>query len=105
MTITPQQVSQNLVHSDVATQMVCAARDGNRDLEPQQPSDLIVHLDLYKKERTQKPLEDIVQDMRNKAIQVKSYEPTASGTENRVQAFTISFSYTDRYKASKWYAS
>jgi uncharacterized protein involved in exopolysaccharide biosynthesis len=64
-------------------------------------SDLIVHLDLYKKERTQKPLEDIVQDMRNKAIQVKSYEPTASGTENRVQAFTISFSYTDRYKAQQ----
>jgi len=64
-------------------------------------SDLIVHLDLYKKERTQKPLEDIVQDMRNKAIQVKPYESTGSGTESRVQAFAISFSYTDRYKAQQ----
>ena len=63
-------------------------------------SDLIVRLDLYKKDRTQKPLEDIVQDMRSRAIQVRSYEP-APGGENRVQAFAISFSYTDRYKAQQ----
>ena len=102
MTITPQQVSQNLVHSDVATQMGMRLQEMETEiLSRSSLSDLIVHLDLYKKERTQKPLEDIVQDMRNKAIQVKSYEPTASGTENRVQAFTISFSYTDRYKAQQ----
>jgi len=102
MTITPQQVSQNLVHSDVATQMGMRLPEMETEiLSRSSLSDLIVHLDLYKKERTQKPLEDIVQDMRNKAIQVKSYEPTASGTENRVQAFTISFSYTDRYKAQQ----
>ena len=102
MTITPQQVSQNLVHSDVATQMGMRLQEMETEiLSRSSLSDLIVHLDLYKKERTQKPLEDIVRDMRNKAIQVKSYEPTASGTENRVQAFTISFSYTDRYKAQQ----
>ena len=102
MTITPQQVSQNLVHSDVATQMGMRLQEMETEiLSRSSLSDLIVYLDLYKKERTQKPLEDIVQDMRNKAIQVKSYEPTASGTENRVQAFTISFSYTDRYKAQQ----
>ena len=102
MTITPQQVSQSLVHADVATQMGTRLQEMETEiLSRSSLSDLIVHLDLYKKERTQKPLEDIVQDMRNKAIQVKSYEPTASGTENRVQAFTISFSYTDRYKAQQ----
>jgi len=102
MTITPQQVSQSLVHADVATQMGMRLQEMETEiLSRSSLSDLIVHLDLYKKERTQKPLEDIVQDMRNKAIQVKSYEPTASGTENRVQAFTISFSYTDRYKAQQ----
>src|ERR1017187_2565179 len=102
MTITPQQVSQSLVHSDVTTQMGMRLQEMETEiLSRSSLSDLIVHLDLYKKERTQKPLEDIVQDMRNKAIQVRSYEPAASGAENRVQAFTISFSYTDRYKAQQ----
>jgi uncharacterized protein involved in exopolysaccharide biosynthesis len=102
MTITPQQVSQNLVRSDVNTQMATRLQEMETEiLSRSSLSDLIVHLDLYKKERTQKPLEDIVQDMRNKAIQVRSYEPTTSGNENRVQAFTISFSYTDRYKAQQ----
>ena len=102
MTITPQQVSQSLVHADVATQMGMRLQEMETEiLSRSSLSDLIVHLDLYKKERTQKPLEDIVQDMRNKAIQVKPYESTGSGTESRVQAFAISFSYTDRYKAQQ----
>jgi polysaccharide chain length determinant protein (PEP-CTERM system associated) len=102
MTITPQQVSQTLVHSDVTTQMATRLQEMETEiLSRSSLSDLIVHLDLYKKERTQKPLEDIVQEMRNKAISVKAYEPATSGSENRVQAFTISFSYTDRYKAQQ----
>ena len=102
MTITPQQVSQSLVHADVATQMGTRLQEMETEiLSRSSLSDLIVHLDLYKKERTQKPLEDIVQDMRNRAIQVKPYESTGSGTESRVQAFAISFSYTDRYKAQQ----
>jgi polysaccharide chain length determinant protein (PEP-CTERM system associated) len=102
MTITPQQVSQSLVHADLATQMGTRLQEMETEiLSRSSLSDLIVHLDLYKKERTQKPLEDIVQDMRNKAIQVKPYESTGSGTESRVQAFAISFSYTDRYKAQQ----
>ena len=69
MTITPQQVSQNLVRSDVTTQMAARLQEMETEiLSRSSLSDLIVHLDLYKKERTQKPLEDIVQDMRNKAI-------------------------------------
>ena len=102
MTITPQQVSQNLVHSDINTQMATRLQEMETEiLSRSSLSDLIVHLDLYKKDRTQRPLEDIVQDMRNRAIQVRAYEPAASGGENRVQAFTISFSYTDRYKAQQ----
>jgi hypothetical protein len=80
MTITPQQVSQSLVHSDVGTQMGTRLQEMETEiLSRSSLSDLIVHLDLYKKERTQKPLEDIVQDMRNKAIQVKPYESTGAG--------------------------
>jgi len=102
MTITPQQVSQSLVHSDVTTQMGTRLQEMETEiLSRSSLSDLIVHLDLYKKERTQKPLEDIVQEMRNRAIRVQAYDPGAAGGENRVQAFAISFSYTDRYKAQQ----
>lgn len=102
MTITPQQVSQNLVRSDVNTQMGARLQEMETEiLSRSSLSDLIVHLDLYKKERTQKPLEDIVQEMRNKA-RVQPYEAATSPEgQNRVQAFTISFSYTDRYKAQQ----
>ncbi|MFY9725443.1 MAG: GNVR domain-containing protein [Bryobacteraceae bacterium] len=102
MTITPQQVSQNLVRSDVTTQMAARLQEMETEiLSRSSLSDLIVHLDLYKKERTQKPLEDIVQDMRNKAIRVQPYESSTPEGETRVQAFTIAFSYTDRYKAQQ----
>jgi len=103
MTITPQQVSQNLVRTDVNTQMGERLQEMQTEiLSRSSLSDLIVHMDLYKKERTQKPLEDIVQDMRLKAIRVERYDVAASGNENRrTQAFIISFSYTDRYKAQQ----
>lgn len=103
MTITPQQVSQNLVRTDVNTQMGERLQEMQTEiLSRSSLSDLIVHLDLYKKQRTQMPIDDIVQDMRNKAIRVERYDVAASGSENRrTQAFTISFSYTDRYKAQQ----
>jgi len=103
MTITPQQVSQNLVHSDVNVQMAERLQEMETEiLSRSSLSDLIVHLDLYKKDRTQRPLEDIVQDMRSRAISVKPYETTTqSGDTRRTQAFSISFSYTDRFKAQQ----
>jgi hypothetical protein len=48
-------------------------------------------LDLYREERRRHPLEDIIQDMR-RAIRI---EPTTSAR----RTYTISFEYTDRFKA------
>jgi len=103
MTITPQQVSQNLVHTDVNTLMSDRLTEMETEiLSRSSLADLIVHLDLYKKQRTQIPIDDIVQDMRTKAIHVDRYDVSASGNDNhRTQAFIISFSYTDRYKAQQ----
>ena len=53
-------------------------------------------LDLYRKERQRYPMEDIVQDMRNKAIRIQTVEV---GGGRAASAFTISFSYPDRFKA------
>src|ERR1035437_4623309 len=52
-------------------------------------------LNLYPKERGKYPLEDVIQDMRNKYIRLQTVEVGRGGAS----AFTISFSYPDRFKA------
>jgi uncharacterized protein involved in exopolysaccharide biosynthesis len=54
-------------------------------------------LDLYRKERQRYPMEDIVQDMRNKAIRIQTVD--VGGAGRVASAFTIAFSYPDRFKA------
>ena len=48
-------------------------------------------LDLYHQDRTQRPLEDIVADMRNHGIRI---QPSGGSS-----TFAISYAYPDRYKA------
>ena len=57
-------------------------------------------LDLYKKERQQRPTEDIVTDMRNKDIRIGIMElPGQNQDRSGASAFQIAFQYIDRYKA------
>jgi succinoglycan biosynthesis transport protein ExoP len=106
MRITPQQVSTRLVPAEVTSQL------GERLTQMEQEilsrgtlSSIITQpsLDLYKKERTQRPMEDIVQDMRNRYIRIQMMEvPGAQTSEHKIaSAFSISFQYTDKYKAQQ----
>jgi len=54
-------------------------------------------LDLYKKDRAQLPLEDIVQGMRNQAIRIRPVSPI--GSDSPAQAFAISYTYPNKFKA------
>ncbi|HKE25197.1 MAG TPA: hypothetical protein VKB88_22710 [Bryobacteraceae bacterium] len=54
---------------------------------------IIVAENIYQKERTTDPLEDIVQNMRNHSLKIRMVESRAAA------AFTVSFEYPDRYKA------
>src|SRR5205085_1323953 len=45
------------------------------------------------------PMEDVVQEMRNKAIKIQPVEINAPGQGRVTSAFTIQFSYPDRFKA------
>jgi polysaccharide biosynthesis transport protein len=59
-------------------------------------------LDLYKKERQRLPMEDIVQDMKNRRIQIIPVnDPNGAALVGTrfASAFQIRFSYIDRYKA------
>ena len=103
MRITPQQVSERLLPSVVNTQMTQRLNLMQQEiLSRSSLADLIQRpaLDLYKKERQRYPMEDIVQDMKNKYIKIQTVEmQTSQGGPRIASAFTISFSYPDRYKA------
>jgi len=102
MRITPQQVPERLVPSNISTQMAerltamqqeILSRTSLQELI-QRPS-----LDLYKQDRQRKPMEDVIEQMR-KAIHIVLLEGAGGQSQPRfASAFQISFSYPDKYKA------
>src|SRR5579863_4565475 len=104
MRITPQQVSQRLVPAEVTSQLGERLSQMEQQILSRGSLTAIItqpSLDLYKKERQQKPTEDIVTDMRKKAINIEMMEmPGEQSQEHKfASAFSISFDYIDRYKA------
>jgi len=97
MRITPQQISSQLVPTVVNMQMQQRLAQMQQEILSRDSLKEIMHrpaLDLYRKERQRLPEEDIIQDMRNK-IHIQMVDIGRGGTN----AFTISFSYPDRFKA------
>ena len=98
MRITPQQISDRLVPTIVNMQMQQRLQQMQGDiLSRSSLAELIQRpsLDLYRKERGKYPLEDVIQDMRSRYIRLQTLEVGRGGAS----AFTISFSYPDRFKA------
>lgn len=102
MRITPQQISERLVPSNISTQMAERLLAMQQQIESRtQLQELIQRpsLNLYPKERQRKPMEDVIDQMR-KAISIKLLETGAPQSQQRfASAFQVSFSYSDRYKA------
>ncbi len=106
MRITPQKVSERLVPSELTQRM--GERLSAMETEILSRSTLAAmvnnpSLNLYPKEKLQRPVEDIVQDMRNKSIQIRMLSATGTdiGSIKGSSAFSISFDYYDRYKAKQ----
>ena len=103
MRITPQQVPENLIPSVLNTQMAERLNQMQQEILSRTSLQELIQrpaLDLYKRERQRLPLEDIIQDMRNKYVKIQMMEtPNSSGERRFASAFLIQFSYTDRYKA------
>lgn len=103
MRITPPQVPDTLVPNTVASDMANRLQQMQTDILSRTSLAEIIQkpsLDLYKKERTRLPMEDIVQDMRNKYIHITPLADVQGGGNRRyASAFAISFSYIDKYKA------
>jgi len=102
MRITTQQIAPNLLPTVLNLQLQQRLQSMQQEILSrntlaemiQRPS-----LDLYRKERQRYPLEDIIQDMRLRAIKIQAVEVAAGGQGRVASAFTISFAYPDRFKA------
>jgi polysaccharide chain length determinant protein (PEP-CTERM system associated) len=102
MRITPQQISERLVPSNISTQMAERLLAMQQQIESRtQLQELILRpsLNLYPKERQRKPMEDVIEQMR-RAIRINILETgTPQAQQKFASAFEVSFSYSDRYKA------
>jgi succinoglycan biosynthesis transport protein ExoP len=102
MRITPQQVSERLVPAMMNNQMAERLQQMEQEILSRTSLSEIIQkpsLNLYKKERARLPLEDIIQDMKNKAIKIQMLDVPGAGGGRMASAFVITFSYTDRYMA------
>src|SRR5580704_2854346 len=103
MRISPQQVPQSLVPSNISTQLAQRLTAMQQEVQSRTSlSELIQRpsLNLYAKERASKPMEDVIVEMR-KAIKITLLESSGPQQQQPVlaSAFQISFSYSDKYKA------
>ncbi len=99
--ITPAQISESILPSIVSQQMSDRISQMEQDiLSRTSLSELIQRkeLDLYKKERDRKPLDDVIEVMRTRDVHIQIARLAGAG-DRPASAFTISFSYPDRYKA------
>ncbi len=104
MRIAPQQVSERLVPAEFSTQITQQLNEMEQDILSRTSLEGIIRdpaLELYKRQQTQRPMDDIVNDMRRDIQILPIQTPTSVGSDNRqmATAFSISFTYTDRYKA------
>ncbi len=96
--ITPKQISENIVKTTISQELTERINLMQQEiLSRTQLSSIITdpRLDLYKRERANLPIEDVIEKMRGDIhIEINSVPG-----ERRASAFSIIFSYPDRIKA------
>jgi polysaccharide chain length determinant protein (PEP-CTERM system associated) len=103
--VVPPQVPERLVPSNVNTQMSQRITSmAQRILSRGTLTSIIETYGLYARQRSQLPLEDIIDDMRGDIGigQVRSIDtPVGSRRNTTLTAFQVSFAYENRYLAQK----
>lgn len=100
--ITPAQISENILANVITQQMVDRINQMEQDiLSRTSLSELIQRpgLDLYRKERDRKPLDDVIDQMRSRDVKIQIISVPGASGNRPAPAFSISFAYPDRYKA------
>lgn len=98
--IQPQQIPESMVQSSVNQQMFDRLNAMEQEVRSRAVLTTIINTyDLYKRERTRMPIEDVIDQM-NKAIAV-SIVGGPTGSNRAPAAFAVQFTYSDRYVAQR----
>lgn len=99
--IKPQQVPQNMVQSAVNQSMTDRINTmTNQILSRNVLTTVIRNYGLYESEQSRQPFEDVISLMR-KNINIVPVQAPVQGTQRTVAAFTVEFSYRNRYDAQR----
>ena len=103
MRITPSQVSDRIVPTNFNLRMAERLNTMLQDVTSRSKLiDMIKKFNLYPQEQAKRPLEDIVEDMRNKVkINVLETQQRGPGERAAGSAFHIAYSYTSKGDAQK----
>jgi polysaccharide chain length determinant protein (PEP-CTERM system associated) len=100
--IVPQQVPEQMVQAAVNQQMEQRLNAmAQTILSRSVLTNIINTFGLYPKERTQMPMEDLVERMKLDKIKILPITSLAGGDHRGMGAFSIAFSYENRYQAQK----
>ncbi len=105
--ITPPQISEKLVMSSINVEMGQRISSMAQNILSRATlTNIIQTYGLYPKDIKRLPIEDLIEDMRNKHIkigEVRALSNTAgaTGEKRNYGAFTVSFDYDNRYIAQK----
>ena len=105
MRITPSQISASIVQSTLNERLTERIMSMQQDILSRTSLSNIIQdprLDLYKSDRASKPLEDVIETMRNRDIAIRIVDLPGNLLERKAaSAFNISFSYPDAHKAQQ----
>jgi protein tyrosine kinase modulator len=98
--IVPQQVSQNLVQSSITNDLADRINSMTTTVLSRNVLINIVNtFDLYKSEKKRLPMEDVIENIMLPNLHI---DPFMAGSNGRaVPAFTVRFTYPDRFLANK----
>jgi len=99
--ITPAQISESIVKSTVNQRLTERISEMQEEILSRTSLSNIIQdprLDLYKSDRASRPLEDVIETMRNRDIHISINSLPGEGSHG-ASAFSISFAYPDRVKA------
>jgi polysaccharide chain length determinant protein (PEP-CTERM system associated) len=98
--VVPPQVPESYVPTNINSQMSQRINSMYQTISSRGNLTNIINLyDLYRRDRSRRPMEDIVEQMR-RDIKIGSVVPLSQG-ERQISAFQISFSYDNRIVAQK----
>src|SRR5579884_1646872 len=94
----PASLIQTNINEDLTSRVMAMAQS---IMSRTRLTTMILSLNLYPKERARLPLEDVIERMQKKDVNIGAVQNTESTGRGQVTAFQISFKYYDKHMATR----